>query len=60
MEIRNEFKELAEKIFESKKEFHKRKASLPVEDKIKYLIEMQKIAIETNPEKSKGKRVWKI
>lgn len=60
MEIRDEFKELAEKIFKSKKEFHNRKASLPVEEKIKVLIELQKIAIEANPDKSNGKRVWKI
>jgi len=60
MEIRDEFKELAEKIIESKKEFHKRKAGLPVEDKIKILIELQKIVIEANPDKSNGKRVWKI
>lgn len=60
MEIRDEFKELTEEIFKSKKEFHKRKASLPVEDKIKVLIELQKIAIEANPDKANGKRVWKI
>ena len=60
MEIRDEYKIQAEKIFESKKEYHKIKAGLPIEEKIKILTELQKIAIEANPEKTKGKRVWKI
>ena len=60
MDIRDEYKILMKKIFDSKKEFHKSKATLPVEDKVKILTELQKIAIEANPEKTKGKKVWKI
>jgi hypothetical protein len=60
MDIKSEYRDLTEKIFESKKEFHKEKAKLPVEEKIRILIELQKIAIEANPDKAKGKRVWKI
>jgi hypothetical protein len=60
MDIKSDYRELTEKIFDSQKEFHTEKAKLPVEEKIRILIELQKIAIEANPDKAKGKRVWKI
>jgi hypothetical protein len=44
----------------SKKEFHTSRAKLPIEEKIKILIELQKIGKIANPEKTKDKRVWKI
>jgi hypothetical protein len=49
-----------QKIFESKKEFHKSRAKLPIEEKIKILIELQKIGKIANPGRTKDKRVWKI
>ena len=49
-----------QKIFNAKKEFHKNKAKLPIEEKIKILVELQKIGKIANPERTKGKRVWKI
>ncbi|MDQ3021595.1 MAG: hypothetical protein M3R36_13655 [Bacteroidota bacterium] len=57
--INNITKEV-QKIFEAKKEYHKDKAKLPIEEKIKILIELQKIGKIANPEKTIGKRVWKI
>ncbi len=47
-------------IFDSKVEYHKSKAKLPIEEKIKILIELQKIGKLANPEMTKDKRVWKI
>lgn len=47
------------KIFHSKKEFHKIAAKSSVEEKIKTLIELQKIDLKSNP-KNKDKIVWKI
>lgn len=49
-----------EKIFDAKKKFHIKQAKLPIEEKIKILIELQKIGKIANPEKTKDKRVWKI
>ncbi len=47
-------------IFDSKTEYHKSKANLPIEEKIKILIELQKIGKVANPLLTKHKRVWKI
>jgi len=47
-------------IFDSKKEFHRSQAKLPIEEKIKILIELQKIGKIANPEKTKDRRVWEI
>lgn len=54
--------ELASEIFESKKEFHRNQAKLPIEEKIKILVELQKIVVKTKErKKDDGLRiVWKI
>ena len=49
----------AEKVFKPKKEFHKAQAQLPIEEKVKILVELQKIGKAANP-KMKDKKVWKI
>jgi hypothetical protein len=55
--------EFIAKIFERKKEFHRSQAQLPIEEKMKILIELQKIAVTIRPEQQKnGQRiqVWQI
>lgn len=51
------------KIFESKVEYHKQQAELPIERKLEILIKLQKIGLEIK--RSTGKeityeRVWKL
>ncbi|MFO7891012.1 MAG: hypothetical protein R6V04_11800 [bacterium] len=52
----------ASKVFEAKHRYHKNQAQLPIEKKIKILIELQKmvINIQNNPDNDKSKFVWKI
>jgi len=50
---------IAERIFKAKEVYHKERAKLPIDEKVKILIELQKIGIAANP-KMKDKRVWKI
>ncbi len=50
---------IAERIFKAKEAFHKERAKLPIEEKIKILVELQKIGKAANP-KMKDKRVWEI
>ncbi|MCI0449582.1 MAG: hypothetical protein L0Y79_07330 [Chlorobi bacterium] len=59
MKIKSTAKEIAQKIFNEKKSYHKEKAKLPIEEKIKILVELQKIGIEANP-KMRNKKSWKI
>ncbi len=42
----------------SKNKFRKHLSGLPVEQKIRILIELQKMGKLANPEKTKGKMVW--
>ncbi|MEO8210668.1 MAG: hypothetical protein ABI840_08895 [bacterium] len=60
MKIKKEYKKVIENIFEAKKEFHKEKSKLPIEEKIKILLKLQEISIKANPDKMRGKRVWDI
>jgi hypothetical protein len=51
-----------QEIFKAKERFHKERARLPIEEKIKILVKLQEMAIAV-PTKSKEKRfkmVWKI
>jgi hypothetical protein len=62
---KNEIKtaaELASEIFESKKDFHRNQAKLPIEEKIKILVELQKIVVKTQERKKDDELriVWKI
>jgi len=54
--------EYAKEIFVSKKQFHREQAKLPIEEKIRILIELQKMAVKTRKQDSKDKLrfVWKI
>lgn len=49
-------------IFNKKKKFHRRQAQLPIEEKIKQLVMLQKIALKIRPKNSKedNRMVWKI
>ncbi len=55
-------KNVVEKIFQNKKDFHSYQAQLPIEEKIKNLISLQKIAItiirQRNPDDPR--RPWDI
>ena len=59
MKSRSNKAKLAEKIFHSKAEYHKEMAKLPIEEKIKILVELQKIGIAAN-EKMKNRKIWNI
>ena len=54
--------EYAADIFKAKKRFHKEQAKLPIEEKIKILVELQKIVLKTKKQDSKdeSRRVWEI
>ena len=54
--------EYVKEIFVSKKQFHREQAKLPIEEKIRILIELQKMAVKTRKQDSKDKlrHVWKI
>lgn len=62
MNIAPKRKEEIEKIFKAKEEFHRQQARLPIEEKIKILVEFQKmaIAIPTPAKENKFKMVWEI
>lgn len=51
-----------QKIFKAKEQFHKDRAKLPIEEKIKILVELQKLAIDipTASKENRFKMVWKI
>ena len=53
-------KDLVQKIFKQKEEFHLDRARLPIEEKIKILIELQKIALTIRPRHGDDDRrmVW--
>lgn len=54
--------EYAADIFAAKKRFHREQANLPIEEKIKILIELQKIVLKTQKQGPEDKllQVWKI
>jgi hypothetical protein len=51
-----------QKIFKAKEHFHKDRAKLPIEEKIKILVELQKLAIDipTASKENRFKMVWNI
>jgi hypothetical protein len=55
-------KKIIRKIFRQKEEFHKSRARLPIEEKIKMLIELQKIALTVRPKRDENDKrmVWQI
>ena len=60
--IKESASEYATEIFAAKKHFHKQRAKLPIEEKIKILIELQKITLKTQKKKSGDeiRQIWKI
>jgi arginyl-tRNA synthetase len=55
-------KALVQEIFKQKKEFHQEQAQLPIEEKIRILIELQKIALTIRPKRDENdtRAVWRI
>lgn len=55
-------KEFVQKIFRQKEQFHRDRARLPIEEKLRILVELQKIALTIRPKQGDGDRrfVWHI
>jgi hypothetical protein len=55
-------KKLVTKIFKQKKALHRQQARLPIEQKIKLLVQLQKIALTIRPKRGKKDRrvVWQL
>jgi hypothetical protein len=55
-------KEIVQKIFKQKEEFHLRQARLPIEEKVKILVELQKMSLTLHPKQSEtdNRFVWQI
>ncbi len=55
-------RDIVQRIFENKKSFHRKRARMPIEKKIKILIELQKIVLETRQtvDPLDNKRVWQL
>jgi hypothetical protein len=55
-------KEIVRTIFRQKEEYHRAQARLPIEEKVKILIELQKIALTIRPPQSEDDKrvVWQI
>lgn len=55
-------KEVVSGIFESKKNFHLKQARLSIEEKIKILVELQKIALTIRPKRGREdlRTVWHV
>jgi hypothetical protein len=51
-----------DRVFESKKEYHRNAAKLPIEEKVRILVELQKIAVAIkNKDTAKENRfIWQI
>jgi len=54
--------DLVQRIFDKKAEFHRQQARLPIEEKIKILVELQKIALTIRPNRDPDDRrvVWHL
>lgn len=62
MDIYPNRKEEIRKLFKAKEQFHRERGKLPIEEKIKILVELQKMAIDipTASKEKRFKRVWEI
>jgi len=51
-----------DRVFEGKKEYHRNAAKLPIEEKVRILVELQKIAaaIKNNDTIKKKRIIWQI
>jgi hypothetical protein len=54
--------ETVAEIFKNKKARHQQQARLPIEEKVRILVELQKIALTIRPRKTEGdqRRVWQL
>ena len=55
-------RDLVQRIFDGKESFHREQALLPIEEKIKILIKLQKIVLKTRQVISPldNRRVWEL
>lgn len=62
MDKKTQHSELVDRIFESKEKYHRNAAKLPIEEKVRILVELQKIAVNVKKESAKEKNmiVWRI
>jgi len=51
-----------DRVFESKKEYHRNAAKLPIEEKVRILVELQKITVNVRGKDAakETRRVWQI
>jgi hypothetical protein len=54
--------DIVKRIFKNKEQFHREQARLPIEEKIKNLVELQKIALTLRPNRGPGdpRVVWQL
>jgi hypothetical protein len=54
--------DLVQDIFRKKEEYHHAQARLPIEEKVKILIELQKISLTIRPKQNEADKrlVWQI
>jgi hypothetical protein len=59
---REKAEDSARTIFTKKEAFHRSQARLPVEEKIRILVELQKIALSAQPRKQQADKrmVWRL
>jgi hypothetical protein len=55
-------KNIVQDIFKKKEEFHLAQAHLPIEEKVRILIELQKMALTIRPKQNEADKrlVWQI
>jgi hypothetical protein len=55
-------KEIIQNIFRQKEEYHRAQARLPIEEKIKILVELQKMSLTIRPKQGEADKriIWRI
>ena len=55
-------KDLVQNIFKKKEEFHRAQARLPIEEKVKILVELQKMSLLIRPKQGEAdtRLVWQL
>ena len=55
-------RDIVAEVFKKKEDFHRRQACLPIQEKIKILVELQKIALTVRPKVGPDDRrmVWQL
>ena len=54
--------DIVDRVFEGKKEYHRNAAKLPIEEKVRILVELQKIAVAIKNKNTvkENRLVWQI